>query len=328
MKTTQDELIWKIKRRYSGIFKIFIVMLVMFSSFTYITYADTNLTTGGETSSEWISNQYLNDLYDESANDFNVEEWWIKWLRNTFIRVARDLKNLFFIIAWVYFLVLVLKLLFSAKTDEEVSNFKKWIVWISIWIVVTQISYFIVDVLFDQWIDSTLAINFIGDILDPFVAFLQTAASFIFFIMIIYAFFIMVTSNWDEEKAKTWKMTVLYAIIWFILIKISEALVSAIYWKTNDSTYFSADYTTDIGWIALIIVNIINWMNGFIWIIVIIMIIYAGFMVLTGAWDEEKLKKAKTSLIYITIWLFILVVNYLILTFFILDPVTNTSPIL
>jgi hypothetical protein len=56
-------------------------------------------------------------------------------------------------------------------------------------------------------------------------------------------------------------------------------------------------------------------MNGFIWLIVVILIIYAWFMVLTSVWDEEKLKKAKSIIMYIAIWLFILVANYLILTF-------------
>jgi hypothetical protein len=61
-------------------------------------------------------------------------------------------------------------------------------------------------------------------------------------------------------------------------------------------------------------------MNSFVWIIVILMIIYAWFTVLTWAWDEEKLKRAKTSILYIAIWILILIINYLILTFFILAP--------
>jgi len=49
------------------------------------------------------------------------------------------------------------------------------------------------------------------------------------------------------------------------------------------------------------------------------MIIYAGAQIIFSNGDEEKIKKAKTSLIYIVIGIFILMVNYLILTFFLLD---------
>ena len=320
MKTAQGELIWKIKRWHSGIFKILIIILVMFSSFTDMTYAITgdegNLKTWNQQDWNGIYNPHLAEVY-ESDDDFSVESWWEKWLRNTFIKIALDLKNLFFIIAWVYFLIIVLKLLFSPKTDEEVSNFKKWIIWISIWIIVTQISYFIIIELFDKGIDMELAEGFAKALIEPFIAFLMTAASFIFLLMMIYAFFIMVTANWDEEQAKKWKMTVLYAIIWFIIIKIAEALVTAIYSMTSTGPISSPEITTNVTWFALLIIKIINWMNGFVWIIVILMIIFAGFMVITGAWDEEKLKKAKMSIIYIAIWVFILIINYLILTFFI-----------
>ncbi|MDR0772003.1 MAG: hypothetical protein LBF15_02935 [Candidatus Peribacteria bacterium] len=43
-----------------------------------------------------------------------------------------------------------------------------------------------------------------------------------------------------------------------------------------------------------------NWMNSFVGIIVIIMIMYAGATLLFGG-DEEKFKKAKKSIIYIAI---------------------------
>jgi multisubunit Na+/H+ antiporter MnhB subunit len=68
-------------------------------------------------------------------------------------------------------------------------------------------------------------------------------------------------------------------------------------------------------WIQLII-RVINWMNGFVAIIVLLMIIYAWAQILLSAWDEEKIKKWKQALIYIAIGLFVLAINFLILTFF------------
>ena len=56
-------------------------------------------------------------------------------------------------------------------------------------------------------------------------------------------------------------------------------------------------------------------MNWFVWIAVILMIVYAWIQVLFSAWDEEKLWKAKSSIIYIVIWIAILIMNYFILTF-------------
>jgi hypothetical protein len=44
---------------------------------------------------------------------------------------------------------------------------------------------------------------------------------------------------------------------------------------------------------------------------------YAWSLVLLSAWDEEKLKKAKSMILYVAIWVLLLAFNYLILTFFI-----------
>lgn len=283
--------------------------------------------------STWVNwtvkeNTHLEKLQNNET-DFSISKWWQKWISDSLRRIARDLKNLFFLIAWLYFLILVLRLLFSDKTEEEASNFKKWIIWTSLWIIITQISYYFINILFDKNVNIELAKNFIDIIIHPFITLLETSASFLFLWIMFFAFFKLVTANWDEEAAKTWKMAVLYAAIWFIVVKISRTLVTTSYWKTNCTSVYQTNCVNDtnITWFALIIVEIINWMNGFIWIVVILMIIYAWFITITSAWDEETLKKAKSSIIYIIIWLTILTMNYLILTFFILDPSTGASPI-
>ena len=309
--------------------KIFFISILLLAPFSInITNAadqplnTANLTTWSNSSWNGIvdKNNPLKNLKNNTT-DFTVDtkKAWQQWLFDSILRIARDLKNLFFLIAWVYFVIIVLRLLFSEKSEEAVSNFKKWILWISVWIIVTQIAYYMVNILFDKQINVALAQNFSDIIIKPFIALLETSASFIFIAMMLYAFFRIVTSNWDEEQAKSWKMTVLYAIIWFIVIKLSSKLVNAIYSKVSCSSIGWVNCTNNIvvKWNAEIIVNIINWLNWFIWLVTIILIIYAWFMVLTSVWDEEKLKKAKNIILYIAIWMFILVANYLILTFII-----------
>lgn len=305
--------------------KILLIAFVNLSLFSHISYAATTDTLNLKTwSDNWVNsavkyNEPLQDLKN-SETDYVIQKWWQQWIYNTLIRIARDLKNLFFIISWLYFLILVIKLLFAEKTDEEVSNFKKWIIWISIWIVITQLAYYFINVVFDKSIDATLAKNFIDIIIQPLINLLSVAASFFFLAIMVYAFYRLVTANWDEEAAKTWKMSVLYAMIWFIVIKLSNLLVKTTYWETYCYSHICEDRVTktDLTWFIKIITDIINWANWFIWLIVVIMIIYAWFLTLTSLWDEEKLKKSKSIIIYIAVWLFILFANYLILTFFII----------
>jgi hypothetical protein len=137
----------------------------------------------------------------------------------------------------------------------------------------------------------------------------------------------MVTANGAEDKVTSGRMSILYALIWFIIVKLSKEIVSATYWIVDckdgtvlwilqiDGNNCVAD--NDLSWAVSIVAKIISWMNSFVWIAVIIIIIYAGVQVLFSNWDEEKLSKAKKAVIYVAIWVAILVLNYFIMSFFI-----------
>jgi type IV secretory pathway VirB2 component (pilin) len=47
--------------------------------------------------------------------------------------------------------------------------------------------------------------------------------------------------------------------------------------------------------------NIIVYLIGFISIVAVVYIIYAGFNILTGTGDEEKIKKSKSIILYVVI---------------------------
>jgi uncharacterized membrane protein YwzB len=64
--------------------------------------------------------------------------------------------------------------------------------------------------------------------------------------------------------------------------------------------------------------DIVVYMLSFISIIAVIYIIYAWFRILTGAWDEEVLKKQKSTILYVIIWMAVIWLAYPI-TIFISD---------
>jgi len=281
---------------------------------------DQELDTGNSQKGE-KRNTKLETIWNSDQRFIEADaEGWDKWIFVMLVKVARALKNLFFAIASIYFLIIVLRLLFTENSEEEFGKFKKWIFWITIWIVIMQLAYSLVMTTFNKSIGWGLANDILQWIVIPLIKLLETAASFFFIAIAIFAFYRIVTSAWDEEKAKSWKMSIFYAIIGFIVIKISGLIVKTTYSKTLCDTKNNINCTaTDIEQWASIIFKIINWLNGFVWIAVVIMIIYAWAQIIFSNGDEEKIKKAKTSLIYIVIGIFILIMNYLILTFFLLD---------
>jgi hypothetical protein len=144
--------------------------------------------------------------------------------------------------------------------------------------------------------------------------------------MACWAFFMLVTAWGDEEKAKKAKNTIIYAIIGFLLIRIPYAIVKAFYGRPgceNSSWGFITLGTCDIKNVDLsagigIVGKIITYFNTFLSVICVILVIYAGWLLLISGWDEEKLKKAKNIILYIVIGFLILIASHAIFRFFIL----------
>ncbi len=52
-------------------------------------------------------------------------------------------------------------------------------------------------------------------------------------IFLIYGWFLMVTSAWDEEKYKKWITILRHAVIWLILIGTARFIASLVFWLIN-----------------------------------------------------------------------------------------------
>lgn len=305
--------------------KIILLITMLFSLLApvYVWAAENLKINGGDPENTRVNN-HLDILIPTNWNKFfKIDQGWSKWIVNLLVSVAYSMKSIIFLVAWVYFLILVLKLLYTDNSEEEADNFKKWIIWITIWLIITQSAYWFVSIIFDKDIWQKLWADLIVKVINPLLWLLLTIVSFFFIWIAIYAFFKMVTSNGDEENVKIGKKSIIQAIIWFIAIKISGGLVNAIYWSVNCNNNNlslvrqNCLWNVKLSWVSDIVVTLINWMNWFVWIFVVIMIIYTWLKVLFSPWKEDVLKEAKTSIIFIIVWIVILASSYLILNFFV-----------
>ena len=56
--------------------------------------------------------------------------------------------------------------------------------------------------------------------------------------------------------------------------------------------------------------NILTFILMFTWIIAVVFAVYGGFKIMTAAWDEDKVKKGKTTLINSLIGIFVVLIAY------------------
>lgn len=102
----------------------------------------------------------------------------------------------------------------------------------------------------------------------------------------------------------------------------------------TDGTCNLEKWVKDVGWVTKDLItdrplsayaqDIIIYLMTFISIIAVLYIIYAGFQVLIGAGDEEKMKKAKNIVLYVTLGIILMWLSYSIVQW--IFDVINQAP--
>lgn len=88
------------------------------------------------------------------------------------------------------------------------------------------------------------------------------------------------------------------------------------YGKVNNCFLICKIEDPKISGTVTVFTKIINYINGFLGLVIVILILYAGFLVLTSGGDDEKMKKAKNIVKYIVIGVLLLVTSYILFRFF------------
>ena len=91
-----------------------------------------------------------------------------------------------------------------------------------------------------------------------------------------------------------------YTGLWLLISSKTFANIDFWAWKVQEWIKWDSN-TADVT-----IQNVLSNFFTFLYIIAVVFIIYAGFLILTAAWDDEKLKKWKTIMIQSVIWLVVI----------------------
>ncbi len=282
----------------------------------------------------WVSADLpgLEEIFDgDKYYDYSGGETDGYGIRNVLIQIFKALAIVVFILAVVIAFISVIRLLASPNGEEDFSTWMKTLVWSLAGLFLISIAYTVIRQ-FEDRVFSTQRINAdtvydaVINIVYPVLNFLRYIAALCFFLAAIYAFYRIVTSAGDEEWFNDGKKIFIGSVIGFFIMIIAEPLVRIAYgWgDCGDNKIFgvSTDCTNRVfdSWSVLgIIAKIIVFLNGFLALVVMIMIIYAGFLVLTGAGDEEKNATAKKTITYAIIGVVILIFSYVLYRFMILQ---------
>lgn len=249
-------------------------------------------------------------------------------IKNFIIRITTDMKNALITLAGILLMFAVYRLIFSKTEEEEAKKLKDTVIWATLGIVVMQSSFIFVTVLFAKDFDAQTARDFMDGVFKPMTRLIQVLASFAFVAVGFYGFYKMIGARGEEGEVTKGKTVFINAILGFMALKLIEPFIFSLYGKEKCDTvmgiFKSCEFIRDPGVTVGIIAQILNWTNGFVAIVTVLIIIYAGFLVLTGAGDDEKMKQAKGTIKYIAVGLAVLASTYILFKFFVTQDVAPT----
>lgn len=243
---------------------------------------------------------------------------------------------------WIFFALMAFYRLMTADTDEEISKASRFLLrWVT-GIMVMISAWYLVDQLVsvnDPWWETgwTVLAALIWDndwwliasriYENIFFPFLRMAIYVILWVLFIFALInaLKLIFNADEQNEKKIITWITFAVVWVIVIIIAKSIVEIIYGRydsiisqsgTNLWSIWEWTFTDPTASFALVW-TVINWILGIVTFVIVIIIIYQGFLLLTKPNDEETMTKLRKSLGYIFIWILIIWAAYLIANFLI-----------
>lgn len=233
--------------------------------------------------------------------------WWLTWwaiwtqLQTVFVW----LLIAFIVRAWVMFVM-------SANDDTELKKSKMNLTYIiygtfvlfgAIWILWSVLQVW--------WVSTTasdVAISTQNKIIWWVLMFLKSFAYYVAIMLVVYYGYKIMQWQEKEDKIKAWRTWIINVILALVAIKVLDYLYLiaqqwSFAWKASS---LLTSFWTALGWI--------------LWIVVVLALIYAWFLLATSRWEEDKFKKARTTitnvfLVIFVVFLFIVIVFDLIKNF-------------
>ncbi len=284
-------------------------------------YSDFNV----DTKDSWVgwtlrnSNSSFKDIlgiwWQQLVYDSEVTN--LAWARQAGWNIVKSVKNVIIILASVVLLFMVIKLLGAGSTEEEVKRLKSGIVSVGLGIFLMQTAYSLVMFFTNaNAVNGSLALDINRGILLPLTSFLLTFWQITFLFMGTWAAFKLTTALGNDEKIKQAKSMVTAAIIGFLLLQIPKVLVRVFYGDVTNPDVSGSEIKLNLGRLSELsgtLVKILEYVSSFLWIAIVLLIIYAGYLLAVSSGQEEGVKKAKAILMYIVIGCILLMGSYLLL---------------
>lgn len=238
-------------------------------------------------------------------------------IRESALYYLRIFKQFIVILAVLFIVLSAIRFLAAGGKDDVIAQNKKSIIWVLGGIVVMQVAESIVGVLYGEYGIYRTISEYQGEVPDdvrqkiaePLIRYFLTFVAAVAVFMIILSGLRMIIANGDDAKIKKQQQVLLWAIIGLVIILIARPVVDAIFgyevFKPNPSKAIS------------IITQVANYMMSFAAIVSIIIIVYAGILMIMNFGNDATVQKARKMIRWVIIGLIFMISAYTLIVMFI-----------
>jgi hypothetical protein len=276
------------------------------------------------------SSRTENNTLNGSANSFGGTALFVIDIVDKFVFPLLIAASILTIVIGLY------DLMFTGKEDIEKGT--KYIIFGVLGIVIIQSAKFITSTyigIVTKVVPSentNQAINFAqsayeiyNQLIMPFINVFMYVVIGVLFVILLVHVMRFITSSEEDVAAKA-KSIMISNVVGIIVILLAKTMVETIYGKQETVIRSSAATNLwDIGtWVLAgadftVVFSIINYVLGFLWFVILLVIIIQTYQLLVNPTSDELIKKTKTNLMYIVIGLAIIALAYVIVNFIIIN---------
>lgn len=235
--------------------------------------------------------------------------------------IARTAVSIIAVLAIVY---VGIRIITSIDNDEEIGKQRKVLFGIIGGLIIMNIGGTYVNILYQPRIGvdsgsvgNTALISaqkFQRDLVEPMINFGMTFIAAIAVFMIVVAGFRMITSGGDEQQQEKQRFVVVQAVVGLVVILLAQPIVKAVFGYIEFQIpnvgeappRLESDLTFAIG----VITQIINYILTFFFLGAFMMLIYAGFLMVSHFGQDDFIDKAKKIIRYTIIAMVVAISAY------------------
>lgn len=262
--------------------------------------------------------------------DWPVAELWVGWVKSFIYNLIDRFAVRVAVLVGILFAMLALYKIMFTEDEKSLAQVRGLLMWWMVWIIIIMSAKFMGKILYtdilsngEVWVDGFNTITIVSQIYDLLLYPLLKIAFYIMmsvlFVILLIRVFSFVTSSVDDIRKKSMQI-IISTTLWLFILIASKQLVEWVYGKEALIRNNAAVTVTDVWWAFLsnanipIIYDIIQRVMWLSWFVILALIIFQTFKMLTNPTDEKVLWDMRKTLFYavlgmLVIWAWYLIVN-------------------